>query len=100
LLKHCLYNCAIDLQEEAQPPFGLIDNLSQNKLLALKEYIEENLTKKFFWYFKSSARAPILFVKKNDRSLQMYVDYHESNKVTIKNHYLLPLISGHLDQLV
>jgi len=37
LLEHYPYNCAIDLWEGAQPPFGPTYNLSQNKLLALKK---------------------------------------------------------------
>ena len=41
------YDCAIELQEEAQPPFGPIYNLSQTKLAALCEYIDENLARNF-----------------------------------------------------
>jgi hypothetical protein len=38
-------------------------------------------------------------VKKKDGSLQMCVDYHGLNRITIKNRYPMPLISGLLDQL-
>jgi hypothetical protein len=41
LPKHRPYDCAIDLQDGAQPPFGPIYNLSQNELSTLKNYIEE-----------------------------------------------------------
>jgi hypothetical protein len=41
------YNCGIDLQKSAQPPFGPIYNLLQNKLVALHKYIEENFAKNF-----------------------------------------------------
>jgi hypothetical protein len=47
LPEHRPYNCAIDLQDGAQLPFGPIYNLSQNELLALKDYIKENLAKNF-----------------------------------------------------
>jgi hypothetical protein len=43
--------------------------------------------------------APVLFVKKNDGSMQMCIDYHELNKITIKNKYLLPRIDDLFDQL-
>jgi hypothetical protein len=43
LPQHYLYDCAIDLQEDTQPPFGPIYNLSQNKLAALRDYFDENL---------------------------------------------------------
>jgi hypothetical protein len=91
------YACAIDLQEGTQPPFGPIYNLFQNELAALQEYIDENLAKNFVQYSKSPTCAPILFVKKKDGSLRMYVDYRGLNKITIKNQYPLPLISGLLD---
>ena len=34
--------------------------------------------------------APVLFVKKKEGSLRLYVDYKELNKVTICNQYPLP----------
>jgi hypothetical protein len=98
LPKHRSYDCDIDLKNGAQPPFGPIYNLSQNELSALKDYIEENLVKNFIQYSKSPTGAPILFVKKKDGSLQMYVDYHGLNKITVKNCYPLPLIYGLFDQ--
>lgn len=99
LPQHRPYDCAIELQEGAQPPFGPIYGLSQNELAALREYLDENLAKNFIRHSKSPAGAPILFVKKKDGSLRMCVDYRGLNKITIKNRYPLPLISGLLDQL-
>jgi len=37
--------------------------------------------------------APILFMPKPDGTLRLCVDYRGLNKITIKNEYLLPLIS-------
>ena len=67
--------------------------------MTLKEYIDENLPKKFIRHSKSPAGASILFVKKKDGSLRLCVDYRGLNKVTVKNRYPLPLIAGLLDQL-
>jgi hypothetical protein len=69
------------------------------ELATLREYIDENLFKNFIWHSKSLAGVPILFVKKKDESLHMCVDYRGLNKVTKKNRYPLPLISGLLEQL-
>ena len=41
----------------------------------------------------------MLFVKKKDDNLRMCIDYHQLNKVTIKNKYLLPRIDKLFDQL-
>ncbi|GJX79213.1 ribonuclease H-like domain-containing protein [Tanacetum coccineum] len=43
--------------------------------------------------------APVLFVKKKDRSFRMCIDYWELNKLTIKNRYPLPRIDDLFDQL-
>jgi hypothetical protein len=73
--------------------------LSQDKFAVLHEYLDENLEKGFIQHLKSPTNAPILFVKKKDGSLRICVDYCGLNQLTIKNHYLLPLISRLLDQL-
>ena len=43
--------------------------------------------------------APVLFVKKKDRSFRMCIDYRELTKLTMKNHYPLPSIDDLFDQL-
>nr|GEX75270.1 hypothetical protein [Tanacetum cinerariifolium] len=45
------------------------------------------------------APAPILFVKKKYGSFWMCIDYHELNKLTVKNRYPLPRIDDLFDQL-
>ena len=43
--------------------------------------------------------APVLFVKKNDGSMRLCIDYRELNKITIRNRYPLPRIDDLFDQL-
>ncbi|GJW11203.1 putative reverse transcriptase domain-containing protein [Tanacetum coccineum] len=43
--------------------------------------------------------ATVLFVKKKDGSFRMCIDYHELNKLTVKNQYPLPRIDDLFDQL-
>jgi hypothetical protein len=40
----------------------------------------------------------VLFVKKNDGSMRICIDYHELNRVSIKNKYPLPRIDDLFDQ--
>ena len=88
---------AIKLEEGKQPPFGPIYSLGPVKLETLKTYIETNLANSFIRPSKSSAGASILFDRKPDESLHLCMDYWGLNNLTIKNQYLLPLISELLD---
>ncbi|MCO5584595.1 hypothetical protein L7F22_038526 [Adiantum nelumboides] len=99
LPEHRPYDCAIELQEGAQPPFGPIYKLSQDELAELRKNIDENLAKGFIRHSKSPARASILFVKKKDGTLRMCVDYGGLNKITVKNCYPLPLVPELLERL-
>jgi hypothetical protein len=49
--------------------------------------------------FKALYDAPVLFQKKVDESLCIYVDYMTFNKVTVKNKYLVSLIQDLIDRL-
>jgi hypothetical protein len=71
LPQHRPYDCGIEIQKDAQPPFGPIYSLSQNELVALRDYLDENFAKNFIQHSKSPVGAPILFVKKKDGSLRM-----------------------------
>ncbi len=74
LPEHWPYDCAINLEEKTQPPFGPIYNLSQDKLLVLQFNIDKNLEKWFIQLSKSPTGVPNLFVKKKYESLRMCVD--------------------------
>ncbi len=99
LPKHQPWDHSIPLKEGTQPPYGPIYSLSEVELKALREYLDENLSKGFIRSSSSPAGAPILFVKKKDGSLRLCVDYHGLNNITIKNRYALPLISELLDRV-
>ena len=93
LSKHMGINdYAIELVDDRQPVYGPIYNLSPMELEMLKAYIENNLANGFVRPSNSPAKAPILFDKKLDNSLRLYVDYRDFNNLTIKNRYLLPFI--------
>jgi hypothetical protein len=66
-------------------------------LKELKEQLQELLDKGFIRPGISPGGALVLFVKKNDGSRRMCIDYRELNKVTIKNRYPLPRIDDLLD---
>ena len=65
----------------------------------LKAQLKDLLDKVFIRPSISPWGAPVLFVKKKDGSLRLCIDYHQLNKVTIKNKYPLPRIDDLFDQL-
>ena len=94
LLDHIRMNdYLINLLKDKQPPYSPIYSLELVELKILKIYIKDKLASNFIRPFKSSTGAPILFEKKKDGSLRLYINYREFNNLLIKNCYLLPLIS-------
>ncbi|GJS62377.1 putative reverse transcriptase domain-containing protein [Tanacetum coccineum] len=65
----------------------------------LSDQLQELPDKGFIRPSSSPWGAPILFVKKKDRSFRMYIDYRELNKLTVKNRYPLLRIDDLFDQL-
>lgn len=96
---HCACDHAITLKPDAKPPFSPLYNLAQKELVALIEYINDNLAKGFICWSKSPAGAPVLFMPKKEGKLHLCVDYHALNKLTIKNQCPLPLITETLECL-
>ncbi len=75
----------IKLVDDRQSLYGYIYSFEPMELEKLKAYIENNLVSGFIRPSKSAARVPILFNKKPDCSLRLYVDYQGLNNLTIKN---------------
>ena len=81
----------ININETAKPPLGPIYSLSQSKVGALCEFIDEHLNMGFICPSNSPFRASVLFIKKKDGSLQLCVDFCQLNAITRKDKYPLPL---------
>ena len=61
--------------------------------------LQELLDKNYIRPSVSPWGAPVLFVKKKDGTFRMCIDYHQLNKLTIKNKYPLPRIDELFDQV-
>ncbi len=86
------------LVDDWQPLYGSIYSLRLVEFKILIIYIKNNLANGFIRLSKSLAGAPILFDKKLNRSLQLYVNYQDLKNLTIKNPYPLYLVGKSLDQ--
>ena len=67
------------------------------ELKELKVQMEEMVNKGFVRPSTSPWGAPVLSVKKKDKSMRLCIDYRELNKVTIRNQYPLLSIDGLFD---
>ncbi|GJW01999.1 putative reverse transcriptase domain-containing protein [Tanacetum coccineum] len=73
--------------------------LAPSEMKELSDQLKELSDKSFIRPSSLPWGAPILFVKKKDRSFWMCIDYRELNKLMVKNRYLLPRIDDLFDQL-
>jgi len=89
----------IKLEEGQGLPVKKIYALSQDELEELWNYIKQNKERGWIRETYSDRGSPIMFVKKKDRKLRLWVDYRALNYVTKKDQFPLPLIAEALDRL-
>nr|GEX96694.1 putative reverse transcriptase domain-containing protein [Tanacetum cinerariifolium] len=73
--------------------------LAPSEMKELLDQLKELSDKGFIRPSSSPWGAPVLFVKKKNGSFWMCIDYQELNNLTVKNHYLLPMIDDLFNQL-
>ncbi|GKE35104.1 putative reverse transcriptase domain-containing protein [Tanacetum coccineum] len=89
----------IDLIPGAAPMARAPYRLALSEMQELLNQLQELADRGFIRPSTSPWGAPVLFVKKKDRSFRMSIDYRELNKLTVKNRYPLPRIDDLFDQL-
>ena len=73
--------------------------MSRKEREEVREFVQEQLRKRYIRLSKSSQMAPVFFVGKKDGKKQMVPDYQYLNEWTIKNNYPLPLILDVLENI-
>ncbi|GKE65054.1 putative reverse transcriptase domain-containing protein [Tanacetum coccineum] len=89
----------IELTPRATPVAKSPYRLIPSELEELSGELKELQDKGFIRPSSLPWEALILFVKKNDGSFRMCIDYRELNKLIVKNRYPLPRIDDLFDQL-
>lgn len=72
---------------------------SSTQIRGAKEVVEGIAQRRSYSPVQSTYGAPILFQKKEDRSVRLCIDYWALNKVMVKNKYPIPLIADLFDRL-
>ena len=61
--------------------------------------MNNQLGKRYIRLSKFSQTLPVFFVSKKNGSKRIVMDYHNLNKQTVKNNYLLSLITDLIDNM-
>jgi hypothetical protein len=96
---YCNANHKIELTDDKNLGFSHLNKHSLEELIAMQEYLTNNLSKGFIINSKAPFASPVLFVRKANRSLQFCINYCKLNAITKKNRYPLPLINKTLARL-
>ncbi len=88
----------IDLMKSKMFRIKSIYKMTWDELTVIWNYLDSALEKKWIHSSSSSAEASVLFVKKLNESLHLYVNYHDLNEITVKNNYSLFLLSETLNR--
>jgi len=96
---HWAHDYVIHFKEDAQLSVFTLYNMSRDKILELRCYLNENLSKDFIWVSHFQMIIFILFIKKLKEELCFCVNYWDLNAITVKNWYSLSLISEMLNHL-
>jgi len=89
----------IELLLGSEPKSTKIYPLSSIEQKELDAFLEENLYTGWICPSKLLMATPVIFIKKKNGSLWLVQDYWALNSMTVKNKYLLPLISKLMLQL-
>ena len=94
-----VWDHTIDLKETFKLRKGRIYPLSKNEREEVQNFVEDQLRKRYIRPSKSPQMSPVFFVGKKNGSKRMVMDYCNLNDQTVKNNYLLPLITDLIDNM-
>jgi hypothetical protein len=90
---------SINLMPGPTPVAKIPYRMSTPELKVLQMKLEELLKRGYIRPSVSPWGAPVLFVKKNDGTLRLCIEFRQLNKVNVKNNYPFPRIDDLFDQM-
>ncbi len=100
LSSHRFYDHKIELISDSTPPRCRVYRMFSVKLLKVKEYLNENLSKGFITSSQALYFSPVLFALKANEDLRFCVDYRKLNVIFKRNRYSLSLIDEVIGKIV
>ncbi len=100
LLSHRFYDHKIELTSDSTLSYCRAYWMSSVKLLKVKKYLNENLSKRFITLSQIFYFLSILFALKANKDLWFCVNYQKLNVIFKRNKYSLSLIDEIIDKIV
>ncbi len=100
LLSHRFYDYKIELISDSTSSRCRVYWMFSIKLLKVKKYLNENLSKKFITSSQILYFFPVLFVLKANEDLRFCMNYQKLNVIFKRNRYSLSLIDEIIDKIV
>jgi len=100
LSSHRFYDHKIELINDSTLSHCRVYWMSSVKLLKVKEYLNENLSKKFITSSQIFYFSLVLFILKANEDLRFCVNYRKLNVIFKRNKYSLSLINEIIDKIV
>jgi len=97
---HRFYDHKIELTSDSTPPRCRTYRMFPAKLLKVKEYLNENLSKRFITPSQAPYSSPVLFALKANEDLRFCVNYRKLNAISKRNRYSLSLIDEIIGKIV
>lgn len=89
----------IELIQENTLSYSPLYRMTTEELLAVKQYLLDNLDKGFIAPSNAPFASPVLFVAKPDGGLRFCIDFRKLNSLTRKDQHPLPLIDETLARI-
>ena len=99
MLTRKVWNHTIEMKEGFVSRKRKVYPLLREERKEVREFVQEQLRKRYIQLSKSPQMAPVFFVGKKYRKKRMVQDYRYLNEWTVKNNYPLPLISDVLKNI-
>jgi len=100
LLSHRFYDHKIELISDSILSYCRVYWMSFVKLLKVKKYLNENLSKKFITSSQTLYFSFVLFALKANKDFRFCVNYRKLNVIFKRNRYSLSLINEIIDKIV
>ncbi len=100
LSSHRFYDHKIELISELMLSCCRVYQMFSVKLLKVKKYLNENLSKKFITFSQIFYFSLVLFALKVNKDLRFCMNYQKLNVIFKRNKYSLSLIDEIIDKIV